>query len=157
MNLAFFPSFFYVFFCFVLFLQWLLGVLLAQTLTLTRAWGCHQILKAFSASPSTSCCTVNVQTARVKSTDAINSSLISTQLHFMLKEFRVTPVVGGGDLLRTVAFLADWEKQFGSFEQCISFPCGKPVGALSGFNIGAIYTVLSVWAARNGAAARLTI
>ena len=48
-----------------------------------------------------------------------------------------TPVWGGG---------ADWEKQPRSFEQCTSFPSGKPAGAPSGFNIEAIYTVLSVWA-----------
>lgn len=59
--------------------------------------------------------------------------------------------------MRAAAILTDWEKQPRSFEQCMSFSCGKPVGALSGFNIGPIYTVLSVWAGRNGAAACPTI
>lgn len=46
------------------FLERLLGILLAQTLTSTLAWGCHQIFKTFAASPSTGRLYVlNIQTA----------------------------------------------------------------------------------------------
>lgn len=54
----------------------------------------------------------------------------------------MTPADKGTFHLSAAAFLVDCEKQPGSFGHYISFPCGKPEGALSGFNIGAIYTVL---------------
>lgn len=81
----------------------------------------------------------------------------SIQLRFALEEYSMTPADKETFPLSAAALLVDCEKQPGSFGLYISFPCGKPEEALSGFNIGAIYAVLGVWAGSNCAAARRSI